>query len=42
MDFRSAGGWLRLVITTTGGRASVKSVAVSVHTQPRGWVEGGE
>ncbi|PRW45398.1 barwin-like endoglucanase [Chlorella sorokiniana] len=28
MDFRSAGGWLRLVITTTGGRAAVKSVAV--------------
>lgn len=30
MDFRSAGGWLRLVIGTTGGRAAVKSVAVSV------------
>ena len=29
MDFRGAGGWLRLVIDTTGGRAAVKSVSVS-------------
>ena len=30
MDFTKAGGWLRLVIDTTGGRAAVKSVAVSL------------
>ncbi|KAI7842109.1 hypothetical protein COHA_004303 [Chlorella ohadii] len=28
MDFTKAGGWLRLVIDTTGGRAAVKSVSV--------------
>ena len=28
MDFRGAGGWLRLAVDNTGGRAAVSSVAV--------------
>ena len=28
MDYRGAGGWIRLSIDDTGGRAAVKSVAV--------------
>ena len=28
MDYRGAGGWIRLAIDTTGGRAAVKSVHV--------------